>query len=138
MPIETGDWIDFFPPRPQLRDYQQAAVNSVLNKWQEFDRLLGVAPTGSGKTVIFAEIASHRQLAGRTLVIAHREELIDQAIDKLHKFKGLCAAKEQAGAHADLDAGIVVASVQTLARTKRLERFHSDHFATAIIDEAHH
>jgi superfamily II DNA or RNA helicase len=64
--------------------------------------------------------------------------LIDQAIDKLRRFKGLVAAKEKAQDRADLDAGIVVASVQTLARTKRLERFPCDHFATAIVDEAHH
>jgi hypothetical protein len=31
----------------KLRDYQQDAVAAVLAKWQEFDRLLGVAPTGS-------------------------------------------------------------------------------------------
>jgi hypothetical protein len=37
-----------------LRDYQRAAVGAVLTKWQEFDRLLGVAPIGSGKTIKFA------------------------------------------------------------------------------------
>src|SRR5262245_52150811 len=123
MAIETTDWLAFFPPRTPLRDYQQAAVDSVLTKWQQFDRLLGVAPTGSGKTVIFGEIASHRQSSGRTLIPAHRDELIEQAIDKLRRFKGLFAAKEKAQDRASLDAGIVVASVQTLARIKRLERF---------------
>ena len=35
----------------ELRPYQQESVNSVLTKWDEFDQLLGVAPTGSGKTI---------------------------------------------------------------------------------------
>ena len=122
----------------ELRGYQREAVAGVFKSWQQFDRSLLIAPTGSGKTVIFAEITEQRAPFGRTLILAHRDELIDQAIDKLHRFKGLVAAKEKAQDRADLDAGIVVASVQTLARTKRLERFPSDHFATAIVDEAHH
>jgi superfamily II DNA or RNA helicase len=44
----------------QLRPYQEEAINSVLTEWAEFDRLLGVAPTGSGKTIKFAHIASAR------------------------------------------------------------------------------
>jgi len=122
----------------ELRGYQREAVASVFKSWQQFDRSLGVAPTGSGKTIIFAEITEQQQPFGRTLILAHRDELIDQAIDKLRVFKGLFAAKEKAENRADLDAGIVVASVQTLARSKRLERFPSDHFDTTIVDEAHH
>jgi superfamily II DNA or RNA helicase len=58
----------------------------VLAKWAEYDRLLLVAPTGSGKTIMFSHICDRgtRQDGGRTLILAHRDELIDQAIDKLH------------------------------------------------------
>lgn len=122
----------------ELRGYQREAIVSVFRSWQQFHRSLLIAPTGSGKTVIFGEITDQRQPAGRSLILAHRDELIDQAIDKFRRFKGLFAAKEKAQDRADLDAGIVVASVQTLARTKRLERFHSNHFSTVIVDEAHH
>ena len=122
----------------ELRGYQKEAVAGVFKSWQQFDRSLLIAPTGSGKTLMFAEITDQRQPFGRSLILAHRDELIDQAVDKLRRFKGLVAAKEKAQDRADLDAGIVVASVQTLARTKRLERFPRDHFATGIVDEAHH
>lgn len=122
----------------ELRTYQQKAVVGVFKSWMQFNRVLGVAPTGSGKTLMFAEVTEQRQSSGRTLILAHRDELIDQAIDKLRRFKGLCAAKEKAQDRADLDSGIVVASVQTLARSARLERFATDHFSTAIVDEAHH
>lgn len=122
----------------ELRGYQREAVASVRKSWTQFSRSLGVAPTGSGKTIIFAEIGQKRLPRGRVLILAHRDELIDQAIDKLYRARGLCAAKEKAADRADLDAGIVVASVQTLSRQSRLVRFPSGHFLTLIIDEAHH
>ena len=124
--------------RISLRPYQVEAINGVRKSWSQCDRSLGVAPTGSGKTIIFAHITENRLSQGRVLILAHREELIDQAIDKLHQACALRAAKEKAADRADLDADIVVASVQTLARRTRRERFPSDHFATVFIDEAHH
>jgi superfamily II DNA or RNA helicase len=122
----------------ELRDYQQRASNGTFTSWKEHDQVLGVAPTGGGKTIIFADIADKRQASGPVLILAHRDELIDQAIDKLDQARGLIAAKEKAGDVAPLETGIVVASVQTLARRSRLERFPGDHFQTVIVDEAHH
>jgi superfamily II DNA or RNA helicase len=122
----------------ELRPYQAEAVAGVFKSWKQFDRVLGIAPTGSGKTIKFADIAQKRLADGPVLVLAHRDELIDQAIDKLYRARQLRAAKEKASERADLDAGVVVASVQTLSRARRLERFSSDHFDTVIIDEAHH
>jgi superfamily II DNA or RNA helicase len=121
-----------------LRPYQQKSIDSVLQKWSEFDRLLGVAPTGSGKTIKFAHIASARAQTGRVLILAHRDELIDQARGKLFAACALLTSKEKAEDYADLDAGVVVGSVQTLSRNSRLQRFATDHFRTVIVDEAHH
>jgi superfamily II DNA or RNA helicase len=109
-----------------------------LDVWREFDRVLGVAPTGSGKTIQFAHIAARRINAGKVLILVHREELLDQARDKIERAVGLCADKEKADDYASLASDIVVASVQTLSRANRLLRFPSNHFATIIIDEAHH
>jgi superfamily II DNA or RNA helicase len=103
----------------------------------EFDRLLGVAPTGSGKTIKFAHIANARAQTGRVLIMAHRDELIDQARNKLFKACKLLTSKEKALDYADMDAGVVVGSVQTLSRNSRLQRFATDHFQTVIVDEAH-
>jgi superfamily II DNA or RNA helicase len=123
----------------ELWPYQQEAVDGVRKSWSQFDRSLGVAPTGAGKTVIFADIAQKRLAkGGRVLILAHRDELINQAINKLFLARGLCAAKEKAQDRASLDAGVVVASVQTLSRESRLNRFCPEHFRTIIIDEAHH
>jgi superfamily II DNA or RNA helicase len=123
---------------PPLRPYQAEAVEKVFASWAQFDRTLGIAPTGSGKTIKFAHVAERRLEEGRVLILAHRDELLDQAIDKLHQARGLAASKEKAADRADHDAGVVVASVQTLSRTNRLERFGADHFHTVVVDEAHH
>lgn len=121
-------------PRP----YQQQFIEKVESGWKEFKRQLGVAPTGSGKTIIFSHLAHRLQQrsGGRTLILAHREELIDQAIHKLKAATGIFADKEKAEYRASLHAPVVVASVQTMVR--RLDRWPADHFELVVADEAHH
>jgi superfamily II DNA or RNA helicase len=121
-----------------LRPYQLEAINAIFKKWLGYDRLLIVWPTGAGKTIGFAHVALGRIAAGSVLILAHRDELIDQAINKLYLAVGIQADKEKAESYAALSASIVVGSVQTLSRQTRLERFSLDHFKTVIVDEAHH
>lgn len=75
----------------------------------------------------------------RVLVLAHREELLDQASDKLFKSTGLITAKEKAN---ETCLGkwnmVAVGSVQSLQNPKRLEKFSKDYFDAIVIDEAHH
>lgn len=117
-----------------LRPYQLNCVQAVESGWAQFRRQLIVCPTGSGKTVIFSHLAARQP--GRTLILAHREELIDQAIDKLHVATGIIAGKEKAKCVAGISVKVVVASVQTMIR--RLDRWPKDHFALVVADEAHH
>ena len=63
----------------ELRPYQREAVDAVQGAGVQ--RPLISLPTGTGKTVIFAHLISERP--GRSLVLAHRDELIQQAADKL-------------------------------------------------------
>jgi superfamily II DNA or RNA helicase len=121
----------------ELRPYQEKAVAAVLAKWNQCDRVLLIQPTAAGKTIEFANIAKHRLDAGPVLILAHRDELINQACDKIRRAVGLITDREKAEQRADLASDIVVASVQTLARDHRLERFAPDHFATIIVDECH-
>lgn len=125
----------YTPTRIEPRDYQVKALEAILASFKEFDRLLAVLPTGSGKTLLFAWLAQ-RRLPQRTLILAHRDELIDQAIQKISAATGIAAQKEKAQWTASLSAPIVVASVQTMIR--RLDRWPSDHFGLVVADEAHH
>ncbi len=121
-----------------LRDYQQTALDKVFISWLEFDRVLLTAATGSGKTIIFSHITKKIVgSGGRVLIIAHVDELIDQAIKKLHQATGLFADKEKAGDWARRSSSVVVASVQSLRGSRKL-RFPADHFSHIIVDECHH
>lgn len=91
----------------------------------------------TGKTRTFAEVARRRMAAGPVLVIAHRSELIDQAVAALHVDTGSLPHVEKAEQRAPEHAAIVVATVQSL-KGRRLGRWDVSHFKTVIVDEAHH
>jgi hypothetical protein len=78
-----------------LRPYQQEAVRAIIKGFGEFRTQLRICPTGGGKTVEFAALAAH-YLPGKTLIIAHRDELIEQACDKIQRFAGLAVQIEKA------------------------------------------
>ena len=125
-----------------LRPYQQEAVSAVREEWAAGRRsTLLVQATGTGKTVVFAEIARRcAEKGNKTLVIAHRGELIDQAASKLSDAMGLEVGIEKANSHwydGECDPMAVVASVQTL-QGSRFVMFPLEEFSTLIIDEAHH
>ena len=120
-----------------LRPYQREAVEAAIKGFDEFRRQLIICPTGGGKTLLLAKIAEH-YCPGRTLVLAHREELLEQARDKILRATGIIAEIEAAERTASLEAPVVVASVQTLMREHRRRRFAPDHFALIVVDEAHH
>lgn len=124
-------------PRLSLRPYQQEAHQSITQGFAQYPRQLAIMPTGSGKTVLFASLAQHYQ-PRRTLVLAHREELITQAVDKIYRTTGLRAEVEMGEFYASHEAPVVVASVQTLMREARRKRWPRDHFGLIVVDEAHH
>ena len=123
----------------ELRPYQQAAVSEIGKFWGQYRRALLVLPTGTGKTVVFCTVARQAAGSGRVLILAHREELIEQARSKYYSVTGELTAKEKAG-ESCLGSGldVTVGSVQTLQSQKRLANFATDYFGTIIIDEAHH
>lgn len=125
----------------ELRPYQKEARDSIFGEWEKgISRTLLVLPTGCGKTIVFAKVAEECVRRGnRVLVLAHRGELLEQAADKIATATGLGCATEKAGSSC-LDSWfrVVVGSVQTMMREKRLGQFPADYFQTIIIDEAHH
>jgi superfamily II DNA or RNA helicase len=123
----------------KLRDYQTDAIRGVHKKLADHQSTLIEMATGLGKTVVFSFIAD--EWPGRVLIIAHRDELIRQAAEKVHTITRHPVAVEMGRERADdqlYGTKVTVASIQTLARSKRRERFHPDHFSLLVIDEGHH
>lgn len=127
------------------RIYQAKAVDRTFGEYAKGRRsTLVVQPTGTGKTVVAAMLAGRmREERGlRTLFLAHREELINQALATFVRC-GIDATVEMAGQKAQ-DMGIlfghsevVVGSVASMQKG-RLAGWDRDHFGLVIIDECHH
>lgn len=125
----------------ELRKYQSEAKEAVFVEWDKGNlKTLLVLPTGCGKTIVFAKVTEECVRRGeRVLVLAHRGELLTQAADKIFKSTGLgCAVEKAEESCLNSWYRVVVGSVQTLMREKRLANFPYDYFDTIIIDEAHH
>ncbi len=120
---------------PKLRDYQRRVIAEVYAQIQAgMRRILLVAPTGSGKTVIasqlVAQAASRNQ---RVLFLVHREVLVEQTWEKFQSF-GLSAGFIKSGWQEDRTALLQIASVQTLHRRHWWKSFNPD---LVLLDEAH-
>jgi superfamily II DNA or RNA helicase len=121
-----------------LRPYQEEAIAAVEAAVERgVSRPMIVLPTGTGKTGAFAALIARRD--GSALVLAHRDELLRQAADKLTVADptlalgvGFVAAERD-----DVASPVVVGSVQTLARSNRLARLPT-RFDTVVVDECHH
>lgn len=128
---------------PVLRNYQYDCVESVFREWEKVQATMAVLPTGSGKSVIFSEIV-RRMHPKRSIVMAHRDELIHQAVGHI-KRAGLTTEIEKACyksvASSFGNESTIVASVQTLIsgnQAKRMEKFKPHDFGCLVIDEGHH
>jgi superfamily II DNA or RNA helicase len=107
-----------------------------LEAWRKGENTIVALATGGGKTLIAAGTAAKVQ--GRVLFLANRNELCTQPMAAFADQLGYAPALEKAESYAPLDARVVVGSVQTLSRKKRLERFPKDHFQFIFADECHY
>jgi len=126
----------------KLRPYQEECIKSVIvNAKKGVTKQLVVMPTGTGKTITFGSLPTMVKARGKkTLILAHREELLTQARDKISMLDPkLKIGIEQGGNVIDDDVDVVIASVPTLGRkgSARIMKFDPKDFGLIIIDEAH-
>ncbi|WP_253449214.1 DEAD/DEAH box helicase [Halomonas sp. Y3] len=119
---------------PRLRPYQQEAVRRVVAHFRgSDDPAVVVLPTGSGKSLVIAELA--RLARGRVLVLAHVRELVEQNHAKYQAY-GLSADIFSAGlGRKESGRQVVFGSVQSVVRG--LDRFDDGNFTLLVIDECH-
>ena len=121
-----------------LRDYQEEALNKIRDSFRRGNkRVLLVAPTGSGKTVIAsAMIKATLEKHNPCLFVAHRRELVMQCSNKLHDFD-VNHSVLMAGKSGISWAKTTVASVQTFTARKDSKYFIKPSAKLVILDEAH-
>lgn len=125
----------------ELYPYQQEARAAVERDWESgYLRTLLVLPTGCGKTIVFSRIIEDMVRTGsRCLILAHRGGLLEQAADKLYRAAKLrCAVEKAEESCLGSWYRVVVGSIQSLMREKRLSQFSEDYFDVIVVDEAHH
>ena len=126
----------------ELRTYQQSSLDGTLG-WlkTKITHPLIVLPTGSGKTIVFAHLIKtlyKQDPSQRFLIIAHRQELISQAKEKILNVwpNAPCGILSANLKQFNNTASIIIASRDTLASQTRL--YKSLPVDYIIIDEAHH
>lgn len=123
-----------------LRDYQQEIINAIESSWDRgLQRPAAVAATGLGKTVCFAHLIKRFLLANprkRVLVLAHTDELVTQAAQKIKIVAPQLPVGIVKAARNDVGAACVVGSVQTLRNEKRRNQITD--VGLIIVDECHH
>ncbi|HUG50754.1 MAG TPA: DEAD/DEAH box helicase family protein [Terrimesophilobacter sp.] len=137
-PMLRDRYLEAPRPRRERRPFQQSAIEGVRAQLAANRSTLLVLPTGTGKTFTACEYVREHE-TGAVLWLAHREELIDQAIRDLSGGLEEYVAKEKADERMRAgDSRLVVASVQTL-KGGRLDDFARRFTPQLIIvDEAHH
>jgi superfamily II DNA or RNA helicase len=109
------------PAPRQLRGYQQEAVDAVIAEWDDgIQRTSVIAPTGAGKSTIMSALAvKAREQGKRTVILAHRRELLDaisETVDDLDP--GGQTPGIVMGSDNEPDTDIVCASFQTTSWRK--------------------
>lgn len=126
MPIEA----EF---QGQLRELQEDAVNQTVGH----DEGILCAPTAFGKTAVAAWLIAKRKV--NTLVLVHRQQLLDQWIERLSMFLGMPAKAigHIGGGKPDRTSCVDVALIQSLYRKDEVKDFVAE-YGQVIVDECHH
>ena len=162
--MHNRSWPKMKPIINVLRPYQEECIQTCVDFFAKsgIRRQIVSLPVGSGKTTVFSNlihripVPSTLPQARKTLVLAHREELINQAYNQIkrslppsnHHDDEIKVGMDIATKNADVvNSDIIVASVQSLARSPsptgndnniRLLKYRPSDFKCIIIDEAHH
>ena len=124
------------PPEPH--PIQREALTALENTRSEGNSAgLVVLATGLGKTWLSAFDCQQPGFE-RVLFVAHREEILDQAIKTFRRIRPAATLGRYSGSEKVPDADVLFASIQTLGRLHHLRQFARDRFDYIAVDEFHH
>jgi len=136
LPIHSGVPEELPEDAPKPHDIQSEALNALAaTRAKGYRAGLVVLATGLGKTFL---AAFDSQPATRILFVAHREEILTQAMEAFRAVRPKARLGRFGGGEKDFDADVLFASIQTLSRNQHLQRFAPDAFDYIVVDEFHH
>ena len=115
-----------------LRPYQNRAVTKATKALKKHGNTLTIASTGAGKTVMLAALAG--AVKGKTLVLQHRQELVQQNSKKFLQVNPTWGVSFFTAEQKSFGGQATFAMVQTLCRNLD----HLPKFDHIIVDECHH
>ena len=121
----------------KIRDYQEEGIREIYEAWEnpEFRRVMFQMPTGTGKTVVFNQIVKQElEQNSIVLIVAHREELIRQNVERLREHFRIEAGIIMGNHCTNPSRPVQVATIQTLDNRD----YSWLNPSLIIIDEAHH
>ena len=138
--LESGAEIAIESPEkpPEPHPIQQEALLALESTRRDGNTAgLVVLATGLGKTWLSA-FDSNRPEFARILFVAHREEILSQALHTFRCVRPEATLGRYTGTEKFPEADVLFASIQTLGRQTHLNRFARDRFDYIVIDEFHH
>jgi len=129
------EWVHPFDT-PLPHSIQQEALGALtLTREQGRKSGLVVLATGLGKTWLSAFDSAPFK---RVLFVAHREEILGQALQTFRRIRPHDYLGRYTGQEKSAGAAVLFASIQTLSRREHLHRFAPEEFDYIVVDEFHH
>jgi superfamily II DNA or RNA helicase/diadenosine tetraphosphate (Ap4A) HIT family hydrolase/HKD family nuclease len=135
-PAEVEDEAPLPPPEPHEVQREALAALEATRRAGNSAGLVVLA-TGLGKTWLSAFDSSSPEFS-RVLFVAHREEILVQALGTYRRVRPQAVLGHYTGAEKNPAAEVVFASIQTLGRRRHLEVFGPEDFDYVVVDEFHH
>lgn len=123
----------------ELYDYQKKGIQSIKEKLFIKQKVLYMLPTGGGKTFIFSFLIKDwiHEHEGHILVLCHKEELIHQTVDSLHRIGVSCQAILSRTKRADDDCKVYVGMIETVYNRLSKNNLFFPEIDLIICDECH-
>ena len=134
-PQQFQDGVTF---QGQLREKtrQPEAFKAITDSWEKSRGAILALPCGFGKTTVALALAC--QLGLKTLIIVHKEFLMDQWIERIQEFVPNARIGKIQRNTVDIEnKDIVMGMLQSISQ-KEYKKDTFDSFGLVIVDEAHH
>lgn len=115
-----------------LRPYQNRVITKAKSALKKRGNSLIMAATGAGKTVMLAALAG--EMKGKTLILQHRQELVQQNAAKFQRVNPAWSVSFFTANEKSFGGQATFAMQQTLCRNLD----HLPKFDHIIVDETHH